>query len=469
MAILKTPACPERARQMKDTKQLKQIDPTIFRAYDIRGTYPDQLDDDVVYRVVRAYAEKLRPALVIVGQDMRLSSPGLSEVATRALLDAGSDVIDIGLTTTPMYYYAVNVLGANAGVMVTASHNPKEYNGLKLTGPLATPSIDYVSNDDLYRMATSASWGTSTHMGKVRDKTSMIDRYVGDVVQSSGLKDFGGLRLVVDAGNGMDGIVLPEIFRGANCKVFPLYWDPDGSFPNHEANPLNEDTLDDLKSKVTETKANLGIAYDGDGDRVGFVDETGKHIPGDIVTAILARTMLKEEPGAEIIYDVRSSWAVKEEIEKAGGLPIMWKVGHALIKKKMRETGAYFGGELSSHYYFRKFYITDNGDLAMLTMLKTILGEGKPLSELAAPIMRYFHSQEINSTVDDPKAKIAEVKRLYRQGRIIELDGLTVEFDDWWFNLRSSQTEPVLRLNVEADTEEKEKAKEAELLSVIRA
>jgi phosphomannomutase len=447
---------------------MRQIDASIFRAYDIRGTYPGQLDDDVVYRVARAYAEKMRPALTVVGHDMRLSSPGLSETAIQALTDAGSDVIDIGLTTTPMYYYAVNILEANAGVMVTASHNPKQYNGLKLTGPQATPSIDYISNDDLYQKASAAAWSTPAGKGSIRERTSLIDRYVRDVIEASGLKDFGGLRLVIDAGNGMDGIVLPELFKNANCEVIPLYWDPDGSFPNHEANPLNEETLSDLKRKVVEARANLGIAYDGDGDRVGFVDETGRHISGDIVTAILAGTMLKEEPGAQIIYDVRSSWAVKEAIERAGGKPLMWKVGHALIKKKMRETGAYFGGELSSHYYFRKFYITDNGDLAMLTMLKTILSERKSLSELADPIMKYSHSPEINSEVADPARKIAEVKERYRDGRITELDGLTVEYPDWWFNLRSSQTEPILRLNVEADTEEEEEAKEKELLGVIR-
>lgn len=447
---------------------MKQIDKTIFRAYDIRGTYPDQLDDDVVYRVVRAYAEKLKPARTVVGRDMRLSSPPLANCAIQALVDSGSDVIDIGLTTTPMYYYSVNVLSADAGIMVTASHNPKEYNGLKLTGPKATPSIDYVSNDELYQSASSATFEAPGQPGSVIERTSMVDRYVDDVVKASGFQDCQGLRLVIDAGNGMDGIVLPSIFAQVNCEVIPLYWDPDGSFPNHEANPLKEETLDDLKLKVLETKADLGIAFDGDGDRVGFVDETGKHIPGDIVTAILARTMLKEDPGAKIIYDVRSSWAVKEEIQAAGGQPVMWKVGHALIKKKMREIGAYFGGELSSHYYFAKFFITDNGDLAMLTMLKTVLDAGKPLSEIAAPVMRYFHSPEINSTVPDPAAKIAEVKQLYQGGRIIELDGLTVEFDDWWFNLRSSQTEPVLRLNLEAKTEELLEAKTAELLSVIR-
>ncbi|MEN6521397.1 MAG: phosphomannomutase/phosphoglucomutase [Armatimonadota bacterium] len=448
---------------------MKQIDSSIFRAYDIRGTYPDQLNEDVVYHVVRAYAEKLKPKLAVVGRDMRLSSPSLTEQAIQALLDGGSDVIDVGLTTTPMYYYSVNVLNANAGVMVTASHNPKAYNGLKLTGPLATPSIDYISNDDLYKDASAADFETPSKPGRIIDRTSMIDRYTRDVLEASGINKFGGLKLVVDAGNGMDGIVLPELFKNADCEVIPLYWDPDGNFPNHEANPLKEETLDDLKQKVLETKANLGIAYDGDGDRVGFVDETGKHIPGDIVTAILAKTMLKEKPRAEIIYDVRSSWSVKEEIEKAGGKPVMWKVGHALIKKKMREIGAYFGGELSSHYYFQKFYITDNGDLAMLTMLKTILAEGKPLSEIAKPIMRYFHSEEINSKVADPAAKIAEVKECYQNGRIIELDGMTIEFDDWWFNLRPSQTEPVLRLNVEAKTKDLLESKVSEILGIVRA
>jgi len=447
---------------------MPSIDPTIFGTYDIRGKYPEQINEDAVYRIARAFTQILRPRVTVVGRDMRTSSPSLTEAACRGVMDEGCDVIDIDLTTTPMYYYAVNALKADAGISITASHNPEQYNGLKLTGPQAVPAIELVSIEELRHVAERGRFTGYKRRGKLEKLPEPIDRYVRAVIDMAGLDNCGMLKLVIDTGNGMEGIVLPKLFENTNCQVIPLFWNPDGRFPNHEANPLKEETLTDLKEKLTETGANLGIAYDGDGDRVGFVDETGKRIPGDIITAILAKEMLKKKPGATIIYDVRSSWAVKEEIEKAGGKPLMWKVGHALIKKKMRETGAYFGGELSCHYYFADFHITDNGDLAMMTLIRTILSEDKPLSELARPIMRYFHSPEINSQVPDIPAKIKEVREHYNDGHIIELDGLTVEYDDWWFNLRPSQTEPLLRLNVEAKCKDRMEQKVRELLDIIR-
>ncbi|MDI6828284.1 MAG: phosphomannomutase/phosphoglucomutase, partial [Armatimonadota bacterium] len=304
--------------------------------------------------------------------------------------------------------------------------------------------------------------------GQLRGSVSVLDSYVEAVLEASGVTDFGNLKIVVDASNGMDGMILPKLFEGKNCTVYPLYWDLDGRFPHHEANPLKEETLTDLKKKVLEVGADFGVMFDGDGDRVGFIDEKAQTISGDLITALIAREMLREKPGATIIYDVRSSWAVKEEIEKAGGVPMMYKVGHGLIKAKMREVGAYFGGELSSHYYFSNFYVTDNGDLAMLNMIKLLVRERKPLSELVAPIKRYYHSPEINSEVKDVASKLAEIKERYKDGKIIELDGLTVEFDDWWFNVRPSQTEPLLRLNVEAKTKEKMEEKVKELLEIIR-
>ncbi|MDH7482664.1 MAG: phosphomannomutase/phosphoglucomutase [Armatimonadota bacterium] len=447
---------------------MKQIDPSIFKAYDIRGIYPDQFNEDVAYRIARAAAQKLKPKLTVVGHDMRVHSPSLVGSVTQGLLDQGSDVIHIGLTSTPMYYYSVNVLEADAGMMITASHNPEEYNGFKMTGPKAIPSIAFVSNQELYRIANEGKFETPERKGQFRGSVSTLDGYVQAVLDASGVTDFGGLKIVVDASNGMDGMILPKLFEGKNCTVYPLYWELDGRFPHHEANPLKEETLTDLKKKVLEVGADFGVMFDGDGDRVGFVDEKAQTISGDLITALIAREMLKEKPGAIIIYDVRSSWAVREEIEKAGGVPMMYKVGHGLIKAKMREVGAYFGGELSSHYYFSNFYVTDNGDLAMLNIIKLLVHEQKPLSELVAPIKRYYHSPEINSEVKDVAAKLAELKEQYKDGRIIELDGLTVEFDDWWFNVRPSQTEPLLRLNVEAKTKEKMEEKVKELLEIIR-
>ena len=448
---------------------MQQIDPSIFKAYDIRGTYPDQFNEDVAYRVARAFAQKLNPRLTVVGRDMRVSGPALMEPVMRGLMEQGSDVIDIGMASTPMYYYSVNALNGDAGMMITASHNPERYNGFKMTGPKAIPSVGLVSNEELYRIANAGVFEKAERAGQFQGSVSTLDGYVEAVLKTAGVKDFGGLKIVIDAGNGMSGMILPKLFEGANCTVYPLYWEPDGTFPNHEANPLKEETLTALKRKVLETGARLGVAYDGDGDRVGFVDEKANTIHGDIITALIARMMLKEKPGATIMYDLRSSWAVKEEIEKAGGRPFMYRVGHGLIKTKMREIGAYFAGELSSHYYFSNFYVTDNGDLAVLKIIQLLVDEGKPLSELVAPIMRYFHSPEINSKVKDVAAKLAEIRERYKDGRIIELDGVTVEYNDWWFNVRPSQTEPLLRLNVEAKTQAEMEAKVEELLEIIRA
>lgn len=447
---------------------MQQIEPSIFKAYDIRGTYPDQFNEDVAYRIARAFAQLMKPGLTVVGYDMRLSGPALFEPIARGLMEQGSDVVHIGMTSTPMYYYAVNALKGDAGVMITASHNPPQYNGFKMTGPEARPSIGFVSNEDLYDLANKGVFQAAPEMGKFLGGKCVIDGYVDAVLKASGIKDFGNLKIVIDCANGMIGMTLPKIFENANCEVIPLYWLPDGRFPNHEANPLKEETLAELKAKVIETGANLGVCFDGDGDRVAFVDEKGQTVEGDMITALIAKEMLKEKPGATIMYDLRSSWAVKEEIEKAGGKPYMYKVGHGLIKTKMREIGAYFGGELSSHYYFSNFYTTDNGDLAMLKMIQLLVSEGKPLSELVAPLKRYSHSPEINSKVADVAAKLEEIKERYKDGRIIELDGLTIEFGDWWFNVRPSQTEPLLRLNVEAKTKAKMDEKVAELLKLIR-
>lgn len=444
------------------------IDRSIFKAYDIRGTYPAQLNEDVAYRIVRAYAQLAKPKVVVVGRDMRLSGPSLKDASIKALIDQGCDVIDVGLVSTPMYYYSVNAYNGDAGIMITASHNPPEYNGFKLTGPKAVPSITIVDNNTLYELAESGDFEEPAQKGALREVVEPLGGYVDAVLKTSGIKDFGNLKIAIDAANGMAGMVLPKLFEGKNCTVYPLYWEIDGSFPNHEANPLKEETLSDLKAKVKETGANLGVAYDGDADRVGFVDENGETVSGDMITALIARQILKSHPGATILYDLRSSWAVKEEIEKAGGKPIMSKVGHGLIKRQMREEGAIFAGELSSHYYFADFFVTDNGDLAMLSMIRLLTEEGKPLSELVKPIKRYYHSPEINSEVEDPQKKMAEIKSKYSDGRIIELDGLTVEYDDWWFNLRPSQTEPLIRLNVEAKTPDLLNEKVAELLAAIR-
>ncbi len=449
---------------------MADINPSIFKAYDIRGTYPEQFNEDAAYRISRAFAQELKGKTAVVGHDMRESWRTMMPEIIRGLVESGVDVWDVGLVSTPLYYYSVNELKGDMGLMLTASHNPAKYNGIKPTGPEAIPSISFVSNDTIATVAKSAKFSTPSAKGKILGEKDLLDSYVEAVCQTAGVFDFGGLKVVIDAGNGMGGHVLPKLTERLKADVTPLYWDIDGSFPNHEANPLDETTLEDLKKKVVETGSDLGVAYDGDADRVRFVDETGESIPGDMITALLAQQVLSRHPGETILYDLRSSWSVKEEIEKAGGKAVMCRVGHGLIKRQMRNEGGFFAGELSCHYYFRDFYITDNGDLAMLNLVGLLLRSGKKASELWRPIKRYFHSGEINSKVADTDAKLKELESIYGpQGKqILHLDGLSVEFDDWWFNVRPSNTEPLLRLTLEAKDETKMEAMRDKILAVIR-
>lgn len=447
----------------------REINPTIFKAYDIRGTYPDQIDEDVCYRIARAYVASQGWKRVVVGHDMRETGNVLVEATIRGITDQGADVVPIGLTSTPMYYFAVNLLKGDAGMMVTASHNPAGYNGFKMTGPEAIPSIAFMDNVELWRKACAGEFTDSKRKGTVHPEEDVLSRYIEAVIENAGISDFGGLKIAVDTANGMGGLILPKLFERVGNEPIKLFWEIDGSFPNHEANPLKLSTLKWLQESVTENKANLGAAFDGDGDRVAFVDENGEPVAGDLITALIAREMLKKKPGAKILYDIRSSWVVAEEIKAAGGVPIPCRVGHGLIKRQMRAEGGYFAGELSSHYYFSDFYYTDNGDLAFLNIVKLLLEEGKPFSELVAPLKRYHHTPEINSKVDDVEGKLALLKTMYEGGRFNELDGLTVEFDNWWFNVRPSQTEPLIRLNLEAKTKELMDEKTEEVLKIIRS
>lgn len=447
----------------------RKIDPSIFKAYDIRGLVPQQLDEDIAYRIGRAFVASLKCKRVVVGHDMRDTAAAIGGATIRGILDQGADVVPIGLTSTPMYYYAVNKLNGDAGVMVTASHNPSEYNGYKMTGPEAIPSIALVSNERLHEIASKGDFPEPEKKGKLQQAMNVLDDYVEAVLDNARIRSFGGLKIVVDAGNGMAGLTLPTLFDKVGSEAISLYWQLDGRFPNHEANPLKIETLDALRKAVVEEKADLGAAYDGDADRVAFVTEKGDPISGDLITALIAREMLLKSPGAKIMYDLRSSRVVKEEIEKAGGVPVKCRVGHGLIKKQMRAEGGYFAGELSSHYYFSDFFYTDNGDLAMLNIIKLLCEEGKTISELVAPLQRYYHSGEINSEVHDMKGKLAILETTYDGGTVSHLDGLTIEFGDWWFNVRPSNTEPLLRLNLEAKTEEMLEEKKEELLRIIRS
>ncbi|MEN6358400.1 MAG: phosphomannomutase/phosphoglucomutase [Armatimonadota bacterium] len=449
----------------------KDIKKGIFKAYDIRGLYPKEIDDEDAYRIARAFVSALNCKRVVIGHDMRESAETFEAATIRGLIDQGADVVPVGLTSTPMYYFAVNHLNADAGVMCTASHNPAEYNGYKMTGKGAVPSIAIISNEDLWKLACEGNFAEPAKKGTVLAQENVLDEYTEAVLNNTGIRSFGNLKLVIDCANGMGGYILPEIMKKVGSEPIKLYWRLDGSFPNHEANPLKTETLLALRDRVVDEKADIGIAFDGDGDRVAFVDEKGQIISGDFVTALIAREMLKKKPGAEILYDLRSSWIVPEEIEKAGGKATECRVGHGLIKKQMREEGGYFAGELSSHYYFSDFYTTDNGDLAMLNMLKLLLEEGKPMSEVVAPLRKYYHSGEINSEVKDIPAVLARLKAKYGPvaKRVTEIDGYKAEFDNWWFNVRPSNTEPLIRLNLEAKTREQMEEKVKELLGEIRS
>lgn len=448
----------------------KDIKKGIFKAYDIRGLYPQEINDEDAYRIARAFVSALGCKRVVIGHDMRESAEPYEAATIRGLVDQGADVVPIGLTSTPMYYFAVNHLYADAGVMCTASHNPAEYNGYKMTGKGAVPSIAIISNEDLWKLASDGNFAEPEKKGTILPREDVLDAYAEAVLDNTGIRSLGNLKMVIDCANGMGGYILPKIMGKVGSDPTRLYWRLDGSFPNHEANPLKTETLLALRDRVVDEKADIGIAFDGDGDRVAFVDEKGQIISGDFVTALIAREMLKKKPGAEILYDLRSSWIVPEEIEKAGGKATECRVGHGLIKKQMREEGGYFAGELSSHYYFSDFYTTDNGDLAMLNMLKLMLDEKKPLSEIVAPLRKYHHSGEINSEVKDIPAVLAKLKSKYGPvaKRVTEIDGYKAEFADWWFNVRPSNTEPLIRLNLEAKTKEMMDEKVTELLGEIR-
>ncbi|MFQ3548705.1 MAG: phosphomannomutase/phosphoglucomutase [Armatimonadota bacterium] len=449
----------------------KDIKKGIFKAYDIRGLYPQEIDDEDAYRIGRAFVSALKCKRVIIGHDMRESADTFEAATIRGCIDQGADVVPIGLTSTPMYYFGVNYLEGDAGIMCTASHNPAEYNGYKMTAKGAVPSIAVVSNEDLWKMACEGNFEEPAKKGTLHDTVNILDEYTDAVLKTVDIWSFGDLKTVVDCANGMGGYILPTIYKKVGNTPIRMYWRQDGSFPNHEANPLKTETLLALRDRVVDEQCDIGIAFDGDGDRVAFVDEKGEIISGDFITALIAREILKKNPGAKILYDLRSSWVVKEEIEKAGGIAVKCRVGHGLIKQQMRAEGGIFAGELSSHYYFSDFYTTDNGDLAMLNLIKLILDERKPLSEIVAPLRKYYHSGEINSEVEDIPAVLKRLEDKYasKAKETSNLDGYSVEFEDWWFNVRPSNTEPLIRLNLEAKRKDLMNEKVEELLKEIRS
>ncbi len=441
----------------------------LFKAYDIRGVFPDELNVDEAYRIGRAASRFLRASRLVVGRDARESSPALFEALVRGLVDEGTDVVDLGLVSTPMTYFAVEHLGAGGGIMVTASHNPARYNGMKLCREHAIPIGEASGLKEIERLAGAVSPDEPPAASRGRvEQRDVRDAYVEHVLAVGAGRP--RLSVAMDCGNGMASVGLEPLLARLALEVTRLYFEPDGTFPNHEADPLKRENLRDVCAAVKRTGADLGVAFDGDGDRAVFVDDAGEPIPSDLVTALLAKVQLRRHPGGRVLYDLRSSRVTAEEIEAAGGVAEMCRVGHSFVKAHMREVGAIFAGELSGHFYFRfsPTLVADDGTAAFVAMLDVLAGEGRPLSELVAPLRRYAASGEINRRVEGIPALLERIEAEHADApEISHLDGLLVRYPDWWFNLRPSNTEPVLRLNLEADSPEAMARRRDALLATI--
>jgi phosphomannomutase len=445
------------------------IDPAIFKAYDIRGLYPSQLDAEVARRVGRAFVDYLGAKWVAVGRDCRLSSPELAAAFVEGARSEGAAVTDIGVVSTDMLYYYVACHDLPGGAVVTASHNPKEWNGIKLVrrGALAL-SGDAGIREIREQVVAGRYADRPPPTGALRSAVVSEDyaRHCLSFIQPAALPR---LKVVLDTANGMGAVGAAAIFEHLPVETVRMYFNLDGTFPNHPADPLLEENRRDVVERVRAEGADLGIAWDGDADRCFFVDDAGEYVPGDFVTAILGEAFARREPGARIVYDVRASRAVPDRVSGAGGLPLMNRVGHAFIKKRMRDEKAIFGGEVSGHFYFRENWFADNGMIPALLVLEQIGRERRRLSEILAPLRERYHiSGEINSRVDDVAGALARIEARYRDGRVSRLDGISVDYDDWHFNVRPSNTEPLLRLNVEASMRKEMERRRDEVLELIR-
>lgn len=442
----------------------------IFKAYDIRGVYGKDLNEEIAYKVGRAFVSYLKCEKLIVGQDTRLSTPSLTEALIRGLTDQGADVLDIGLSTTDMFYFVENNVNYPAGIMVTASHNPGKYNGFKMIREKAAPIGAGSGIEEIERIFHEGNFEDPSKKGQVTKQDGFVEKFRDFVHARVDMNSIKPLKVVMDAGNGMAGYVAPVMFKDTPIEPIPLFFELDGSFPNHEANPLLEENRVELTAKVLETGADFGVGYDGDSDRCFLVDNNGKFIDGDFLTGLLGSYLLEKNPGGTVFYDVRCSRYVSDVVTRSGGRPFMWKVGHALAKPKMKEEKALFGGEVSGHYYFYfDGYHADNSYLPVFLVAEMISKRGQKLSEIMKETENYFISGEINSTVEDPDKVLAEIEEKYgSKGEIIRIDGLSIVSENWWLNIRKSNTEPLLRLNCESKVKEEMEALRDDLLSIIR-
>ncbi len=451
------------------------LNTSIFKAYDIRGVYPKELDEKTAYKVGQGLAALLQKEnpdqklQLVVSRDMRPSSPDLREKVVAGLTDSGVDVADIGMQTTPTFYFAVGYFGYDGGVQITASHNPAEYNGLKLVRAQGRPIGGGTGMEEIVEIIQKKEFIEPEEKGEVSFKDDVLETEVKEVLKHAAVDKIKPYKVVVDAGNSVGALDMQAIFEKLPCELVPLYFELDGTFPNHEADPIKPENLEDLRKKVLAEKADLGVALDGDGDRMFFLDENGEDVPQSILRGLMAQIELEKNPGATVCYDVRPGKATTDMIKEAGGEAVKTRVGHSLIKAKMREVDAIFGGESSGHYFYEFDYGIFEAPMVLLTkFLVHISREDKPVSKIIEPYQRYYHSGEINSMVDDKQAAIERLAEKYADGDISDLDGITVTYDDFWFNVRPSNTEPKLRLNLEAVSPEVMEEKRDEVLKIIR-
>jgi len=447
------------------------VDPGIFKAYDVRAVYPTQINGEVARRIGRAFIDYLggAPKRIAVGRDVRLSSPEIAGSFIEGARSEGAEITDIGVVGTDMMYFHVASQDLDGGAIITASHNPKEYNGIKMVrrGALALSGDAGIKEIKEAIMAGRFA-DKGTREGKVVSRT-ISDEYADHCLKFIDVGKVPRIKAVLDTGNGMGAIGATALFKRLPVELVKMYFDLDGTFPNHPPDPLEEANRREIMERVAAEKAQIGMAWDGDADRCFFVDDTGEFVPGDFVTALLGESFVRKFPGSKIVYDVRASRAVRDRVEAAGGTPLMNRVGHAFIKKRMRDEDAVFGGEVSGHFYFRDNWYADNGMIPALLVLELLGREGRKLSELLAPLRsRYFITGEINSKVADVAGALRRIEERYGDGEITKMDGVSVDYADWHFNVRPSNTEPLLRLNLEAYSQADMVRRRDEVLGLIR-
>ena len=455
------------------TKSTTSVNPGIFKAYDVRGLYPSEVNEEAARQIGRAFVAYLEAKRIAVSRDMRLSSPSVAAAFIEGAREQGADVVDYGMLATDMMYYAIARDGHDGGAQITASHNPKQYNGIKLVRREAFPLSGDAGLGEIREMIGGGTIPAPAPRQGALTQMDVLDDYVNHVLSFIDPGIIKPFNVVLDAGSGMAGIVAPKLFERLPCRTTKLCFEVDGTFPNHEANPLIEENRRDIVDRVIKERADIGIAWDGDADRCFFIDGGGEFIAGDFVTALLAEAFLIRHPGAKIVYDVRASYAVKDTVAKYGGGALMNRVGHAFFKRRMREEGAIFGGEVTGHYYFRDNFYADNGFIPALLMLELMSRKGATLAELLAPLReKYFISGEINTKMPDMRVvqeKVDALAARYSDAKVYTMDGVSVEYPDWHFNVRASNTEPLIRLNLEATSEGLMERKRDEVLAFIRA